>query len=137
MRNIITISNIAKLGKNLKEIIEELMNLSESNNIYIEELNFCITEENKEEIFKSLNLAVDITKIKLSEIRKETAKTRKKGDVGKKKSLNEEQELEIIKLITENGYTRLEASNKYNVSPTTVSRILKKYNVSLKPGPKN
>lgn len=134
MRNIITIENIVSLGKNLKEIAEELERLSENNDVYIKEFDFNITDKNRKKIFETLSFAVGINKLKLSEIRKETAKTRKKGDVGKKKSLNEEQELELIATIVENGYTRQEASNKYNVSPATVSRILKKHNISLKPG---
>ena len=134
MREVITIENMLKLGKNLKEISEKLERLSEKNDLYIKEFNFSITDENRKVIFETLSFATAISKSKISELRKESAKTRKKGDVGRKKALNDEQELKLISDIVEKGYTRQEASDKFYVSPMTVSRILKKHNIVLKAG---
>lgn len=136
MRNEIIVDNIGDLGKNLKEMIDKLEELIVDNDIYIRTFGFNINLENKNEIFKALNFAVQANSEIISQIRRETAKTRKKGDVGKKKSLSKEQEIELIEYI-QDGFTRQDASERFGVSPSTVSRVLKRYNVSLKPGPKN
>lgn len=135
MRNEIIVHNVGDLGKNLKEMIGKLEELIVDNDIYIKTFGFNINLENKDEIFKTLNFAVQVNSEMISQIRKETAKTRKKGDVGKKKSLSKEQEIELIEYI-QDGFTRQDASERFGVSPSTVSRVLKRYNVSLKPGPK-
>ena len=135
MRKTLIVENIGELGKNLKEMIDKLEELIVDNDIYIETLEFNINLENKDEIFNTLRFAIEANSQMISQIRKETAKTRKKGDVGKKKSLSKEQELELIECI-QDGFTRQDASKKFGISPSTVSRVLKRYNVSLKPGPK-
>ena len=135
MRNTIIIDNIEELGKNLKEVTLKLEEMTIHNDIYIRPLDFRINLENKDEILKTINFAVDISSMQISALRKETAKTRKKGDVGKRKALTEEQELELIEFIKDN-HTRRDASDKFDISPATVTRILKKHNVSIKPGPK-
>lgn len=135
MRNIIIIDNIEELGKNLKEMTLKLEEMTTDNDVYIRPLDFNINLENKNEILKTINFAVDISSMQISALRKETAKTRKKGDVGKKKALTEKQELELIEFMKDN-HTRRDASDKYDISTATVTRILKKHNVSIKPGPK-
>ena len=135
MRNTIIIDNIEELGKNLKEMTLKLEEMTTDNDVYIRPLDFRINFENKDEILKTINFAVDIGSMQISALRKETAKTRKKGDVGKRKALTEEQELELIEFMKDN-HTRRDASDKYDISTATITRILKKHNVSIKPGPK-
>lgn len=135
MRDVIVINNIGELGKNLREMMDKLEELIIDNDIYIETLEFDINLENKDEIFNTLRFAIEVNSQMISELRKETAKTRKKGDVGKKKSLSKEQEIELIEYI-QDGFTRQDASEKFGVSPSTVSRVLKRHKISLKPGPK-
>lgn len=136
MRKTLIVENVGKLGKNLKEMMDKLEELIIDNDIYIKTLEFDINLENKDEIFNTLRFAIEANSQMISEIRKKTAKTRRKGDVGKKKSLSKEQEIELIEYIQQDGFTRQDASEKFGISPSTVSRVLKKHNVSLKPGPK-
>lgn len=135
MRNVITIDCIGDLGKNLKEMLEQLEVLLIDNDVYIRIFDFKINTENKECVFETLRFAINVNSAMISELRKETAKSRKKGDVGKKKTLSDTQELELVEYI-QNGHTRAEASDKYKVSPSTVSRVLRKHQIVIKPGPR-
>ena len=135
MRETLVISNIGELGRNLKEMMDKLEELVVNSDIYIETLNFDINLENKDSIFNTLRFAIEANSQIISHMRKETAKTRKKGDVGKKKSLSENQELNLISYMND-GHTRQSASEIFGVSISTVSRILRKHNVQLKRGPK-